>query len=140
MQDKIYDIITKESEITWQTIIYDLVRKEEMDPWDIDITKLTQKYLQEIKKLQEHDFFISGKVILASSILLRLKSHKLITEHIANFDSLLYPSDESLLDEMQNHDYREIEIPKLLIKTPQSRRRKDGFFYHRIFLRQMLLM
>ena len=31
MQDKIYNIITKESEITWQTIIYDLIKKEELE-------------------------------------------------------------------------------------------------------------
>lgn len=124
MQDKIYDLITKEKEITWQSIIYDLVKKEELDPWNLDISKLVQKYLETIKNLKKHSFFISGKVILASSILLRLKSYKLISEHIANFDTLLYPSDESLLDEMENNQYAEMDIPQLLIKTPQTRRRK----------------
>ncbi len=123
MQDKIYNLITKEKEITWQSIILDLVNKEELDPWDLDITKLTNKYIQKIKTLKEHNFFISGKVILASSILLRLKSHRLISEHIANFDTLLYPSEE-LLEEMENNEYTELQIPKLLIKTPQTRRRK----------------
>ena len=124
MHDKIYNIITKESEITWQSIIYDLVKKEEMDPWDIDITKLTQKYLQAIKKLQEHNFLLSGKVVLASSILLRLKTHRFLTEHIANFDQQLFPPDEDLLEEMESNKYTELDIPKLLIKTPQARRRK----------------
>lgn len=123
MQDKIYDLITKEKEITWQSIILELVKKEELDPWDLDITKLTNKYIQTLKTLKEHNFFISGKMILASSILLRLKSSRLISEHIANFDSLLYPSEE-LLEEMENNDYTELNIPKLLIKTPQTRRRK----------------
>ena len=95
-----------------------------MDPWNIDITKLTSKYLQTLKQLKEHNFFISGKVVLASSILLRLKSHKLITEHIANFDSMLYPPEEDLLEEMNNNQYAELEVPRLLIKTPQTRRRK----------------
>lgn len=124
MQDKIYDLITKENEITWQSIIYDLVKKEEMDPWDIDISVLTKRYLEAIKQLKEHNFFISGKVILASSILLRLKSYRLVSEHIANFDSQLFPSNEELLDEMEHNSYSEIEIPRLLIKTPQARRRK----------------
>jgi segregation and condensation protein A len=124
MQDKIYNLITKESEITWQSIIYDLVKKEEMDPWDIDITKLTQKYLQTIKTLQEHNFNLSGKIVLASSILLRLKTHRLLTEHIPNFDQQLFPADEDLLEEMENNEYTEINIPNLLIKTPQARRRK----------------
>jgi len=40
MENQIYDMLLKESEITWQDIIYDLIKKEQMDPWDVDISKL----------------------------------------------------------------------------------------------------
>ena len=129
MQEKIYKMLLEESEITWQSIIQDLVNKEQMDPWNIDISGLTKRYSDRIKELKKHNFFISGKVLLAYSILLRLKSHKFLTEHISNFDSILYPPEEKEISELLEEQYGKIEydeenIPKLLIKTPQERKRR----------------
>jgi len=125
MQDKIYEMLIQKDEITWQSIMYDLIKSEQMDPWDIDISLLSKRYLETIKVLKEHNFFISGKMILASAILLKLKSHKLLNEHIAEFDSYLFQSEESLLDyeDSQVQEQQEI-IPGLLIKTPQPRKSK----------------
>lgn len=124
MQDQILDMLLKEDEITWQTILYDLVKTEKMNPWDIDISLLTQRYIDIVKKLQEINFSLSGKVILASSILLKIKSDKLLTENLAQFDSLLYPPEE--VEELEQfEDIPEERInPKLTIKTPQARKRK----------------
>ncbi len=125
MHDQLLDMLMKEDEITWQTIIYDLIKSEQMNPWDIDISLLTKKYLETIKRLQELNFFISGKVLLASALLLRIKSHKLLTEDILALDALLYPSEE--YEELDEYDYKkgkDIEIPPLAIKTPQARKRK----------------
>ena len=77
MQDRLLNMLMQENEITWQTIIYDLVKSEQMNPWDIDVSVLSQKYLETIKQLQEHNFFISGKIILDAAILLKIKSIKL---------------------------------------------------------------
>ena len=127
MQERIFSLLTKEDEVTWQSIIYDLIKKEELDPWNIDISKLTQSYLQRLRQLKEHSFFISGKVILASAILLKLKSHKL-DDHLAQFDSQLFPPEENLLEEAeQDMKYaylKNAEYPPLLIKTPQPRKRQ----------------
>ena len=76
MQDRILEMLMHDDEITWQTIIYDLVKSEEMNPWDIDISKLSAKYLDTIKKMKQTNLFISGKVVLASAILLKIKSDK----------------------------------------------------------------
>src|SRR3989344_9225285 len=125
MQDQIYHMLVEKDELTWQTIIYDLVKSEQMDPWDIDISILSKRYLDKIRELQEHNFFISGKVILASAILLKLKSIKFVEEDIAGFDSLLFTREEDLLlaDDEQSPFAKE-EIPPLLVKTPQQRKRK----------------
>ncbi len=124
MQDRILNMLMQDDEITWQTIIYDLVKSEEMDPWDIDLSKLASMYLDMIKKLKGTNLFVSGKVILASAILLKIKSEKLVTENIAAFDQMMYPSDEiEQLDDFVQEDHR-IEVPKLLLKTPQPRKRK----------------
>ncbi len=125
MQDRILNMLMQKDEITWQAIIYDLVKSEQMNPWDIDISILTQKYLEVVRQLQEHNFFISGKVILASAILLKIKSHKLLTENLANFDAQLFQQNEDLLDDGNYIDpITNQPIPELLIKTPQARKRK----------------
>jgi len=126
MQDKLYEMLLDEHEITWQAIIYELVKTEQMDPWDIDISLLTHKYVEKIKELEEHNFFISGKVVLAASILLKLKSIKLVEEDIAQFDNLLYQKEEELFadDNFETHSSFMKEVPPLLIKTPQARKRK----------------
>ena len=122
MQDQILDMLLKRDEITWQTIIYDLVRTEQLDPWDIDISILSKKYLEIVKRLQETNFFISGKVILASAILLKIKSDKLLDENIAHFDNLLFDNElEEFEDfEQKNKRIKLMENPRLTIRTPQA--------------------
>ena len=131
MEDRIYKMLTEESEITWQSIIYDLIKKEQLDPWHINLSLLAKRYIEKIKELKQHNFFISGKVLLASALLLRLKSHKFLTEHISNFDSILYPPEEEepeiseLLDSISaGEEYKEEKIPPLMLKTPQERKRQ----------------
>ena len=82
MQDKLFEMLMSKDEITWQSLIYELVKTEQMNPWDIDISLLARKYLEVIHKLREVNFFISGKILLASAILLRIKSNKLIDEDL----------------------------------------------------------
>ncbi|MEK6904083.1 MAG: segregation/condensation protein A [Nanoarchaeota archaeon] len=124
MQEQIFNMLVNKDEITWQSIIYDLVKSEQMDPWDIDIALLAQEYLEKVREMQEHNFFISGKVILASAIMLKLKSVKFVDEHIAGFDTLLFSREEDLLYDEEQSPFAREEIPPLLLKTPQQRKRK----------------
>jgi len=128
MQDQIFNMLMQRDELTWQNIIYDLVKSEEMNPWDIDVSILSKKYLDTIKQLKEHNFFISGKIILASAILLKIKSNKLVEEDLVGLDSLLYPQDdldmENPEDFLDPKSLRVKEVPSLAIKTPQTRKRK----------------
>ena len=55
MQQKIYDLIVDQEDITWKSIIHELVRTEQMDPWDINISLLTKKYIKAVKELHDHD-------------------------------------------------------------------------------------
>ncbi|MEK6835888.1 MAG: segregation/condensation protein A [Nanoarchaeota archaeon] len=126
MQDKLYEILVNKDEITWQSLIYDLIKSEQLDPWDIDISLLSKRYIEALKKIQEANFFISGKVLLAAAFLLKIKSEKLIEEDFLEFDNLLYPPD---IDELDLYDetsktYINPEHPQLTIKTPLARKRK----------------
>lgn len=125
-QDKILNLLMQKDEITWQTILYDLVNSGEMNPWDIDVSLLANKYLETIRKMQESNLFISGKVLLASAILLRIKSEKLISEDIGLLDNLMFPAEMEELDQFFDRNRRitlDVE-PKLTIKTPQARKRR----------------
>jgi len=126
LHEKIYSLLMKENEITWQSIIYDLVRSEEMDPWDVDVSLLTQKYIETVKELKEANFHLSGKVLLASAMLLKIKSKKLVEDDISQFDSYLFHHDDELeeLSEYITSERPKIQPPPLGIKTPQARKRK----------------
>ncbi|MBN1156359.1 segregation/condensation protein A [Candidatus Woesearchaeota archaeon] len=133
MQEHLFDMLLNQDEITWQSMIYDLVREEKMDPWDINITLLAQRFLEMLKKLKSMDFRISGKVLLAAAILLRLKSNRLVGEDLAALDRLISSSEElaeEFYDELeqelsaavQQHDY------SLTPRTPQPRKRKVSVY------------
>ncbi|MBS3160047.1 segregation/condensation protein A [Candidatus Woesearchaeota archaeon] len=127
-QRKLYEILVQKNDVTWQSIIQDLVKKGEIDPWNIDISWISQEYLKEIKKMQEMNFFISGKMILASAILLKLKSEKLLNEDIASLDHIMFPSDNiDELDDFLPNEQKKLEFidnPNLTIRTPQARKRR----------------
>ena len=80
--DAIFDIVFKQDDVSWKSIIYDLVKSEQMNPWDIDVSLLANKYIKLVKKMQEHDFRMSGKILLAAAILLKIKSKRLVGQDI----------------------------------------------------------
>jgi len=127
-QEEVMDLLLEQDDVTWRTILLDLVKSEQMDPWDVNLTILTKKYLQAIKEMQEHDLKISGKILLAAALLLRIKSTHFIDKDLAEFDQLLYQQqDESEdwgnLSEEQKEE-RIKEKYKLIPKNPQPRNRK----------------
>src|SRR3989344_4256045 len=126
--ERIFNIIlSKADEITWQSILYELVKTEQMDPWDIDVGTMTQKYIDMLRSLKEHDFRISGKVLLASAILLKIKSHKLVGEELSELDRLLIGVEDEM-EELGISEQTGIpkleEISPLIPRTPQPRKRK----------------
>ncbi|MBI3027433.1 segregation/condensation protein A [Candidatus Woesearchaeota archaeon] len=130
--DRIFNIIfSKADEITWQSVLYELVKTEQMDPWDIDVSILAQKYIEMIRTLKEHDFRISGKMLLAAAILLKIKSNKLVGEDLGELDRLLIGVEEQI-EELGFEETGILpkmdEIPTLIPRTPQPRKRKVSVF------------
>ena len=122
-QDQFFNLITSE-ELSWQTIIYDLIKTEQLDPWDIDLGILSERYVEIITQLEEADFFISSKVLLACSLLLRLKSEILINDYIQNLDDALYGRKDEKRYELERIEIDENELPILVPRTPMARNRK----------------
>jgi segregation and condensation protein A len=128
MQQEILDMLLKEEEVSWKTVLYDLVKTEQMDPWDVNITLLTKKYIEVIKGLQEHDLRVSGKVLLAAAILLKIKSSHLVDNDISKLDALINQTDEDM-DELEDEFYsekttRDKQQFTLIPRNPQPRNRK----------------
>ena len=135
-EEQIFSMIVNENEITWQQILYDLVRNEQMDPWDIDVSILSQKYLDVVRKLRELDLRISGNVLLCCAILLKIKSGRLI-DSLAELDRIIAgtPIDEEgfyedLEGQYNEQERREIEQGKykLIPRSPQPRKRKISIY------------
>ncbi len=137
MQEKLYKLIVEDDDISWKSILLDLVNNEHMDPWDIDISVLTNRYITTIKELKETNLKLSGKVLLAAAILLRIKSKRLVGEDLNEFDRLLASSEMS---EEQFYDELEQELAQgeaagmtdqsleLRPRLPQPRKRKVSVY------------
>jgi chromatin segregation and condensation protein Rec8/ScpA/Scc1 (kleisin family) len=124
-QEQIHDLLFSR-EISWQEIIYDLINTEQLDPWDVDIGILTNRYLEKIRKLEEEDFFVSSKVLLAAAFLLRIKSELLLSKYLKSIDEILFgkKDDEKLVRQI---DWSEVDIddlPDLVPKSPLARFRR----------------
>lgn len=138
MEDRIMQIVLgKESnEVTWRSMIYELVKTEQMDPWDVDVSVLSKRYVQMLKKLKELDFRVSGKMVLAAAILLKLKSNLLVGEDMAELDRLMAPQDEESMsegfyDELDSYgkgEYTDYSPQPLTPRTPQPRKRKVSIY------------
>ena len=132
--DQVMDILFNSDEITWQDMIYDLVSSEKMDPWNIDVSLLAEVFLKKLKDFKEMDLKISGKVLLAASILLRIKSYRFMDEDINALDALIASAnepEEDLFEELMDYEEGAINLdekPNLFPRTPQPRKRKVSVF------------
>ncbi len=121
-QEQIHDLLFNR-EIGWQEIIYDLINTEELNPWDINIIVLTDRYLDKIKEIEETDFFVSSKVLLAAALLLRIKSEILLNKYIKSIDEILFGKKEQKKYIPERIEL-EGEIPELILRSPIPRFKK----------------
>jgi segregation and condensation protein A len=73
-----------ETEIHPIDILVDLVTSEKMDPWDIDIEDIANKFLEKIRQMAKINLRLSGKTLLTSSLLLRMKSDNILPPENGN--------------------------------------------------------
>jgi len=129
--EKIFEMLFEKDEVTWQTLIYELVKSEQMDPWDIDITLLTKKYIDIVQKLKELNFRISGKMLLAAAVLLKIKSDRLLGKDLNDFDSLFAQPQDDMFGEdilIEPHLMTDQQKLDLIPRVPQPRKRKVSIY------------
>lgn len=122
-QNQFFDLISSE-ELGWQTILYDLIKTEQLDPWDINLGVLADKYVEIIQQMEDADFFVSSKILLACSILLRLKSEILINSYIQDLNNALYGQKNEKKYEIEKIMIDEDDLPILVPRTPMARHKK----------------
>ncbi|MGM5483605.1 MAG: segregation/condensation protein A [Nanobdellota archaeon] len=122
-EDSLLTTLMDENDITWQSMIHELVRNEEMDPWDVNLGTLAEKFIKMIHEIKETNLKVGGKVILASAILLRLKSGKFIDTDLAELEKLM--TEDSDIEEFE--EFEENELQQVL----EEKKKKDYKIYPR---------
>jgi len=73
--------------------------------------------------MEEADFFVSSKVLLAAALLLRIKSEILLNRYIKSIDEILFGKKEEKKYQMERIEL-EGDIPELVPRSPMPRFRK----------------
>jgi len=88
---------------TWRELLVELVATDKLDPWNIDISKIVDSYIGVIKKMKVLDLHVPANIILAASILLRMKSETFkvfdIPEPVE--ESIELPGEPRIIPEVQ---------------------------------------
>jgi len=136
--DNFLNQLMDEEDITWQSMIFELVNTQQMDPWDVDLSILSENFLKMIGEMKETNLKIGGKVILAATILLRLKSGKFIDTDLAQLEKLIsginedYDDDFEEYGDFESDGHQEISKDpkkyKIYPRTPQPRKRRVSVY------------
>ncbi|MDD3083454.1 MAG: segregation/condensation protein A [Candidatus ainarchaeum sp.] len=110
------DLVDLIEQPAWKTILIDLVKSNKMNPWDIDVSLLTEKYIEKINNLDTCSLHVPANAILACAILVKTKSRYL---KLSSIDDDV--DDNNVLTEEQKIHLLE-EIPDLMA----SRSMREG--------------
>ncbi len=120
---QVFNIVTGRDP-SWQSIIYELIASEQLDPWNIDIGILCRSYFERIRELEEGNFHISSKILLAAALLLRIKSDILLHRYLREIDNVLFKREDEVKRIIERIEIDDDEIPILSPKTPLPRFKK----------------
>lgn len=96
---------------SWESVLHRLT--EDMDPWDIDLSVLARRFRDYLRALQTLRFEIPGRMVLACSILLRMKSDDLLrAEHASEREGLITDIEEEIEEAIGPGDSDEPVVPE----------------------------
>jgi segregation and condensation protein A len=101
LQKQDFGLIDLIEQPAWKSLLFDLVKSEKMNVWNIDLTLLSEKYLNKINSLQGNDLRIPANAILCSAILLKIKSNVLKVSEIEDEEEFLLKKQEKELHEKE---------------------------------------
>lgn len=133
--NRIIDTLKDDQNLSWQSLIYEIVKQEGMDPWNIDVSTLSQRFMEIMSQMKSIDFFLSGKVVLTASMLLKYKA-----EQLSNSDFDIFQEETNHQDDYEGYEdfsaFEEMEllpeekylVKKLKLKNPIRTTRKVSLF------------
>lgn len=124
-QEQEIDFIKFIENPTWKDVLMGLINSEKIDPWNIDVSEITSKYLEVIMKMKNLDLHLPANLILAASILVRIKSENIVFKEETNlYDYGMEDMPHELMfsvDDINNADTTSFEL-SYRQKLPRMRR------------------
>ncbi|MCP9327824.1 segregation and condensation protein A [Liquorilactobacillus satsumensis] len=68
-------------------LLLQLIKKNEMDIYDIQMTKITSQYIEQLHQMQTMSLDIAGEYLVMAATLLNIKSKMLLPQHPAIMDT-----------------------------------------------------
>lgn len=127
-------MILEGEDIRWQTVIYELIRSGKVDPWNLDISILTREFLKVLRNLERMNFRLSGKVVFAAALLLKLKTRELgLDEFILHseegYEAPVEEDIEAIEEEQAIVEIAKSHaVPQLVSKVPENKTRPVTVF------------
>ena len=90
-------------------LLTDVLQLESIDPWNVDVGKLIARFLQEMRRLGDIDFRVSGNALYSASVIFMKKTRELV--------------ELGLLPPEVTEEEEELVIPKILPPFRLSNRR-----------------
>ena len=75
--EKGIDLESLVSNASWRELLIELVETNKLDPWDIDLSRVVDSYMAIVKEMRVMDLHVPSNIMLAASILLRMKSENM---------------------------------------------------------------
>ncbi len=132
--EKGIDLESLVSNATWRELLIELVETNRLDPWDIDLSKVVDSYMAIVKEMRVMDLHVPSNIMLAASILLRMKSENMgifaepVVEEVPEMvQGRITPEVPELLPRMRMQPGRKISLNELMaalddaIKTSSKR-------------------
>ncbi|MGC8669990.1 MAG: segregation/condensation protein A [Candidatus Micrarchaeia archaeon] len=108
---------------TWRELLIHIVEKNQLDPWDINISEIADHYIKAVNRMKVLDLHIPANLILAVSILLRMKSEAFILvensevtpiEEIEGSMQRVIPDVEPLVSKIRMQPGKRITLQELM--------------------------
>ncbi len=109
------DLMQFVKEPSWREVLLEAIQSEQMNPWEIDLTKVADAYLKQVRKMEALDLRLPANVILASALLLHYKAQALRLEEPepVTEDGLIPLQDEAIPELAYNANNARVRIVTL---------------------------
>jgi segregation and condensation protein A len=112
-----------------------LVREQEVDIWEFKVARVTEQYLEYLRRLEEMDIYVASEFIVMAAYLIQLKSRMMLPGAIVDEDGEV-PLDADPGYALKFQLHRLQEFKRLASWLDERREESEGEFWRRGNLRE----